>query len=861
MSIESTHTPKSNGLISNEGADHSARVLAEHHKHVTLHPEKRILLIKQLVRWKSMLQNGYQAFRISTETDLTFSRSAEWMLDNYYLVEEAFHEIGEDLPARYFNQLPRLEETDQHGYPRIFALARELVRNATGRLDLAHVTAFVQEYQQITPLIIGELWALPAMLRVSILGLLAETVVGITGAGSPEKLKSNFTLPRSTPPPGSGSIVASCFLSLRLLSTTDWKQFFEQTSRVEQILRRDPSGVYPIMDFDTRNNYRGIVEELARFSKTSEEVVAKAAIELTRKVPHPRGKTAENTERTFHVGYYLVDEGRPKLEKKLGYRPRFSTRFKHSVLAHPTPSYLGSIIFLGLLITAGLLAYAILSGGTWWQLLITGVLGFGLALEVAVNLTHWVITHNIPPRSLPRLDLSKGIPKNCRTMVVIPTLLSDAKELDSLIRELELHYLRNPDPHLKFALLSDYVDAPSKSMPEDEPLLARAKREIGNLNNKYKLIRPFYLFHRERAWNPMEGVWMGWERKRGKLVELNRMILGTGSTSYATRVGELGILHKIRYVITLDADTSLPQNSAARLIATLAHPLNRAEFAADGHTICSGYTILQPRVEIKPTSANRSLFSRIFAGNAGFDLYTLAVSDVYQDLFKEGSYVGKGIYDVAAFEKSLAGKVVENTLLSHDLFEGLQGRAALVTDIVLYEDFPSRYLDYALRLHRWIRGDWQLLPWLFPSVRTDHKRTPNRLSLIDRWKIFDNLRRSLLAPTTLAFFIAAWLVLPGSPLLWTILVLLAPAFTLAVQTLQNVKLKSRQISIKNFFEIVWLPLLRWFFRIVFLPFESTVSLSAIGVTLARLLITHRHLLLWTPTAHMVRFVKRNRLEI
>ena len=860
MSSEPTQEIKSDGQGSNEGSNHPGRLFAEQHTRIVIQPEKRILLIKQLDQWKSMLEDAYQAFKIFSETDLTFSRSAEWMLDNYFLVEEAFYEIEEDLPNRYINQLPKFKETNLDGHPRMFALARELVRSKLGQLDLANVIPFVQDYQQVAPLSIGELWAFPDMLRVSTLELLAETAVRITGVGATSKRRVNLTLSRSTPPPGSETIVANCFLNLRLLSTTDWKQFFEQTSQVEQILRQDPAGVYTVMDFDTRNNYRKVVEDLARYSNTSEEAVADTAIKLAKNIAHPRGKHAKKDERKSHVGYYLVGEGLANLEKKIGYRPQFSNRVKHSFLAHPTLSYLGSILFLGLSITAGLLVYAALSNGTWWQLLITGLLGFGLALEVAVNLVHWIITHNIPPQSLPRLDFSKGIPGDCRTMVVIPTLLSDTKDLESQLQELELHYLRNPDPHLTFAMLFDFMDAPAQHMPGDDSLLTRAKQEIENLNNKYKQVKPFYLFHRERIWNPSERVWMGWERKRGKLAEFNLLVLGSEPTSYTTQIGDLSILHEIRYVITLDADTSLPQNSAARMIATLVHPLNRAEIAADGHTIRAGYTILQPRVEIKPTSTNRSPFSRIFAGNTGFDLYTLAVSDVYQDFFKEGSYVGKGIYDVAAFEKSTGGKVGENTLLSHDLLEGLQGRAALVTDVILYEEYPPRYLDYAQRMHRWIRGDWQLLPWLFPFVHVDRKRTPNRLTLISHWKIFDNLRRSLLPPTILAFFICAWLILPGSPLLWTVLVLLAPAIPLAVQTLQHASLNSGQLSLKSFFGVFRLPILRWFFKLAFLPFESVLNLSAISITLIRLSITRRHLLQWTPSAQIAQFVHNTRLQ-
>ena len=437
-------------------------------------------------------------------------------------------------------------------------------------------------------------------------------------------------------------------------------------------------------------------------------------------------------------------------------------------------------------------------------------------------------------------------------MVVVPTLLESEKELNHLLQELELYYLSNPDPLLTYALLTDFGDAPKEDMPEDEELLGLASIGIEKLNQKYTQATPFYLFHRHRQWNPSEGVWMGWERKRGKLADFNRLLLDLGETPYSTQVGDASILTDIKYVITLDADTSLPQGSANRLIATLAHPLNHAEFAADGQSVVAGYTVLQPRVAIKPTSANRSLFSQIFAGNAGFDLYSFAVSDVYQDLFGEGSYVGKGIYDVAAFERSLAGQVRQNTLLSHDLFEGIYGRAALVTDITLYEEYPSRYLVYARRLRRWIRGDWQLLPWLFPIVHTQSGTALNRLSTINLWKIFDNLRRSLLPPTLLLLLAAGWLFLPGSPWVWTILVFLPSVSPIFVQTFQHGRHNIGRLSLKQILKTSQLPLTRWALSVLFLPYEALLMLGAISTTLIRLLIERKNLLQWTTAANTAR---------
>ena len=850
-----------------------ARELAKTHAvDQSLHQKSDLL--ERLQTWEQALRNANAIFKGVPSKDLPVSRAAEWMLDNFYVVKQTFNQITEGLPSSFLDQLPKLSGTLHEpglprpvlepGLPRIFALAGEWVEYCQSQIELNQTAAFMLEYQQVAPLTIGELWALPIMLRIAILEQLVYATTELTGMESLPRIKSGIAPTQAGSRTGStslsqidsmvaanDSIVANCFTSLRLLSTNDWKDFFEQTSRVEQILREDPAGIYAGMDFDTRNSYRSIIEELSRHSAFTEEQVAQAAITFARSAD---GRTSG---RKGHVGYYLLDTGRPKLEASLHYQPEAAVRFRRALLAHPTLTYLGSISFFSAIFVLGLLAYTKFSGGSLAQVVLAGVLGFGLALEAAISLVNWNVTHRIKPQSLPRMDFSEGIPSGNRCMVVVPALLEKAPEISHLLQEMELRYLSNQDPQLTYALLTDFGDATARNMPEDESLLALARAGIVTLNKKYPQRLPFYLFHRQREWNASEGVWMGWERKRGKLAAFNCLLLGLGETSYTTQVGNAGILNNIKYVITLDADTSLPQGSANRLVATLAHPLNQAEFAEDGCSVVAGYTVLQPRVATKPASANRSRFSQIFSGNAGFDLYSFAVSDVYQDLFGEGSYVGKGIYDVAAFERSLAGQVRENTLLSHDLFEGIYGRAALVTDIVLYEEYPGRYLGYAQRLQRWIRGDWQLLPWLFPFVRTESGTARNRLGVIDIWKVFDNLRRSLLPPTLLALLAAGWLLLPGPPLVWTLLVLLPAALPIASQVIWDALHNFGRLTLKQIFEPARIPLTRWALGIVFLPFEALLMLNAIGTTLIRLLVARKNLLQWTTAANAARSLGLN----
>jgi cyclic beta-1,2-glucan synthetase len=455
----------------------------------------------------------------------------------------------------------------------------------------------------------------------------------------------------------------------------------------------------------------------------------------------------------------------------------------------------------------------------------------------------------------------------------IPAIVKDLREIDELVRHVEVRYQGNADPNVCWALLTDWADAPQPHAPADERLLKRAADGIIRLNATYGCDGrlPFLLLHRQRLWNPREGCWMGWERKRGKLHELNRFILGADDTGLEVVEGDGAQLRGIRFVITLDADTHLPPGAAARLIGALAHPLNAARFDEWGR-VTTGYTVLQPGLETGMESEEPSLFIRIMEADTGLDLYSHAVSDVYQDLFGEGIYAGKGIYEVAAFERSLEDRVPDNALLSHDLFEGVHGRAGLVSDIHLFEDSPADVVSYMRRLHRWIRGDWQLLPWIFPRVPARHGgRVPNRLGFLDRWKIFDNLRRSLLAPSLVALLLTGWFLEIASPWVWTgfaLGVLGVPSFLGAASATRRLIGNRRgrrwhapafRGPIDIFGPPAWASLGRWLLTVVFLPYSALVSLDAIVRTLVRLTITRRHLLEWTSAAHTERVVRRRRL--
>jgi cyclic beta-1,2-glucan synthetase len=714
-------------------------------------------------------------------------------------------------------------------------------------LTIDYIKQVTSTYQETTPLTIGELWALPAMLRIVNLENLTWAIAQLAELPIMPNLFPASKIPEKV---ADETLVANSVINLRVLAAQDWKAYFEAVSRVEHILHQDPTGIYAEMDFDTRNRYRQVIEELASEDGKAEEKVAQTAINMALQAP----QISARRERTQHIGYYLVDDGRRELENAIGFHASWRLQFRRWTQHYALRVYLGSILFLSSVVLVTIAIYLIHNGATLPIWMFSLLLVLLPATAIAVQVVNWIINQTMLPVELPKMDFSEGIPPHYRTVVVIPALVTSIEEVDSLVQQLELHFLRNNDAQLLFALLGDYADASEQHMPLDAILSDHALRCVAELNDKYKHHgrKPFYLLMRERRWNASENIWMGWERKRGKLQEFNQLLLyPQTTTSYTLQDGDLTLLKGVRYVITLDTDTILPKDGAKRLVATLAHPLNHPVFDSKTNRVVKGYAILQPRVDIIATSNNRNLFTSIFAGDTSLDLYTRAVSDVYQDWFGEGIYIGKGIYDVTAFERSLAGRTPENSLLSHDLFEGLHARAALVTDIVLLEDYPTHYLVHLRRLHRWIRGDWQLLPWLFPKVPRAGGFTANYLSALGIWKILDNLRRSLVTPSLLVLLIVGWLILPGSPWFWTLLVLIASGIPFLTSLLNNLLHIQRETNWAVLLQQITTDAQRWLLSLIFLPHEALLNLDALITTL-RHLIERKHLLQWMTAAHTAR---------
>ncbi len=767
--------------------------------------------------------------------------AGEWFFDNYYLLRRVARQVTRELPPGFRGRLPQLAAGPSKGRFRIGVLAELYLADTELQLDTEQLRQFIETYQRTSALTIAELWALPTMLRAAVLqqllGFLAahepprqrglELVLGagpkaavIADAGLTQALSPDVGVERSV-------------RALRILDEIDWKDFFENTNRVDAILRTDPSRIYSQMDFATCDVYRKIVESLAWATRVAEEDVAARAIALA----------AEHVgeARRGSLGCYLVAEGRPELERRIGYRAAGMERVRRFVVRWPTASYFVPFIALTALPVAAVVGYLAAASSTAIGV-VGGLLAIVPASALAVALIHIFFARLLPPAVLPKLDFSKGLPSDARTLIVIPTLLGRSRDVAAMVRQIELHYLSNPDPQLQFALLTDDLDAKVQPSSPDTTLLDILAARIVALNLKHgdQGRGPFHLLHRELRWNANEQCFMGWERKRGKLDELNQWLRGSEQTSFCRYVGDRASISAIRFVITLDSDTELPVGSALRLVGLLAHPLNRAVFDDVTGRVVAGYTIVQPRIDTSPSHVRASLFSKIFAGDIGFDIYTHASSEFYQDVFGAGIYCGKGIYDVDAFMRSVEGRVPENSLVSHDLFEGIHGRTALATDIVLFENYPESYATFAMRMHRWIRGDWQLFPWIFSNVPhatgTKHglkQRTV--LAAIDRWKIIDNLRRSLTGALAVTVLVLGWLVLPGNAVLWTaawVLLLVSPMLP---------SLLGRRMRGKN--------LGRAGLATVFVVYESVVAFDAIGRVVVRRKFTHKNLLQWTSAAH------------
>ena len=748
-----------------------------------------------------------------------------WLLDNYGMLQSQSRELHEALSPKFWRKLASAEKQNPHARqtPRICRLANEIVRESHCRIALSDLAPVIEHYQETAVLSIAELWAIRPVIKLALLDAICELALG-----------------GQLDTPDAAECIPNAIASLRTIDQAKINDFVESISVVDSILRSDPSGTYPEMDFDTRDTYRRAVEEIAERSWHDEPEVARIALGLAR-----NASTGDEDVRKGHVGYYLVGPGYADLRVITGHASTVPEALRDLLLRYPNVFYIGGALLLTLSLLRG--AAAFLAPAPWWILALLFVPLSQAALAILNPLMH----RAVKPRRLPRLDFSKGIPDHCRGFLVVPTLLLSRTGVEELLERMEIHYLANRDKNLLFGLLTDLPDASSEHNEKDE-LAELCAQGIRTLNQRYSGAgqAPFYLFHRPRMWNASEGVWMGYERKRGKLEDFNNYLLGVHD-AFNVKTGDLDAIHDIRYVITLDTDTHLPRDSARELIATMAHPLNQAIFDKHG-IVREGYALLQPRVSVSMESAGRSRMAAIYSGQTGLDPYTKAISDVYQDLHGQATYTGKGVYDLAAFDHATRNRFPENTLLSHDLIEGEHARVGLVTDLEVVDDFPTTYEAYSKRKHRWVRGDWQIAAWLLPRVPNEKwKRVPNPLSILSRWKVLDNLRRSLFEISLVLFFLCGMFA-TGRALrycLAVIAVLVIPAF--AQMFFSLLSFPPRRFLRSFLREAGWnfgQALLEAALTITFLLHQAMLMMDAIVRTLVRRCITKRNLLEWESMA-------------
>lgn len=917
--METDEQPFRSELLSIDLLQSHARQLAKSHRVGTWQGSNHLL--SRLAANEKILHD-YNEQTLLVEKKRRVTPAAEWLLDNFYLIEEQIQTARRHLPRGFSKELPHLTNGSSIHFPRVYDLAKELISHVDGRIDTNHLTAFIAAYQEVTLLKLGELWAIPIMLRLGLIENLRRIAVLLTAdridrdfanrwadqmravmdtepsrliisVGELAKSDPKFThafvtefwqrIQEKTPPiklvrswieerlseegftieqmvqsesqhqAANQVSVGNSITSLRFLDAMDWREFVETLSVVEQTLRTDPADVYSKMDFATRDAYRHTIERIAKDSLTPEWDVAAIAVNLA------RPKTGTSKGRHTHVGYYLVDNGIDELERVVRLKPPLKSWLPRLARQSPLIFYFGGITLLSIGVALMFLPYLVTHYSPIWIFITLCSLVLLCSTQLAIALVNWFVTLFVRPRLLPQLDYSKGIPPEYQTMVVVPTMLSNAQGIGYLLEALEVRYLGNRDKNVYFALLTDFCDSAYEHQPEDNHLLQLVRAGIEELNKKYQQGRlcVFYLFHRPRLWNEPDQIWMGHERKRGKLKDFNALLRGRCRESFSEVSGDLSLLPRIRYVITLDTDTQLPRDTARQLVGTMAHPLNHPVYDSTRGCICEGYGILQPRVAINLPSAGRSRFAKLFSGDPGIDPYTRSVSDVYQDVFQEGSFIGKGIYDVDAFEQAVGNKFPTNRILSHDLLESCYARSALVTNVQLFEEFPASYITDAQRRHRWMRGDWQIAAWLLPHVpAADGQRKANPLSALSRWKIFDNLRRCLVPIALTSLLIFGWTVFPAVGAIWSLLVatvILAPVLISLTADLSNKPSELPwRLHCRNFQPTAANRIGQSFLTLAFLPYDAWISFDAMLRTFARLLFTNRNLLEWQTASETER---------
>ena len=875
------------------------------------------------------IKSIYQDLNEDIQLKRAVPPAAEWLLDNYYIIEEQTQNIRRDLTKKSYYRLPILNKGPLRGYTRVLAIAMEFVSIVDGQIDEGTLRKYLEAYQKHSILFDREIRSIPMMLKIGLLENVRSICESIketqkqwnlademmdkwwsSEVNNEEKIVNTFKGVIANNVEANTSFVEHMFyrfrrsgesyvhilnkinehlvqfsteidtiarkehnaqavsavsigndiMSFKYISSLNWDELFQHLSYVENILSHDPDDVYSSMDVYSKGYYMSQIEKLARIYDVSERHIAQRAVDVAQEVAVANGllNHIENKHlRRSHVGYYLFGEGIQRLEMNQTTKLKLKHKLFRGLNRYQGKLYLMTIATITTVLMVIAIAYVLrqITGYYLFYAILIMMITIIPASEVGISMTNWLAGKMKKPSFFPRLELKEGIPVSLTTMVVVPTMLSNENRVAELLMNIENHYLANKEANLYFALIGSFKDSKMSQAIEDNEILKKTQEGIDALNSRYSNGDNdiFYYYHRQNLFDETDQVWRGWERKRGALMEFNDLILGSKKTSFIHYADNHLPKSEIKYIITLDSDTVLPLGMAKKMIGTMAHPYNIPVVDPYRNVVVEGHGLMQPRISFDMDSSNKSIFSKIYTGQEGMDPYANAISDVYQDLFDEGIYTGKGIYDLNVFRNVLQNVVPENAVLSHDLLEGSYVRAALVSDIELVDAYPTKYNAYMARLHRWIRGDWQLIPWLSQSVYHQESKTiSNPLSHISLWKIADNLRRSLVMPSLIVLMGLALCMLPGNVIFWlggVVLVLILPLLISTVEYLisSGLKLRSskRHIGVFFGFKASFFQLL---LNTVFLAYQFVVVMNAILVTLARVLITKKNMLEWVTSA-------------
>ena len=913
--------------LSSEGLEEHAKAISMQHA-VTSQRYRIVMPISRMNDNYDYILSTYQMLNQNIQKKSPVPQVAEWLLDNFYMIEEQVMVLRKNFTRKGYLRLPVLKSGELKGYARIYAIATELISHSDGQIDDPTLIGYLQAYQTHNTLLNREIGAIPMVMMLAIIEYIRHLCEGIEetfiqwnqanqivdgwienegkDTDGIERLiaKHLNTLDRLNPTfiehlfyrlrhSGRSYVnvlrivdeqlekfgtdtstitqkehnaqsmntvsMGNCITSIQFIATLNGVRLFDSISHIEQILVKDPDGTYPLMDEATRSHYCSQVEELAYALRVSELHIAKEALALAQAADdsYVSNDQAEEERCVRHVGFYLIGKGLPMLIARQKGLKKPLWRYAGLPKRRLGLLYFFSIGMMTFLLSSSAIQYAAMTALSHVIILsiVAGLCVLAPAMEIAVNVVNWVVSKALKPKAFPRLALKDGIPKSLGTIVAVPTILPDIKRTLNIVSNLEGQYLRNREPNLYFAIIGAFKDCADKNDPEDDGIIQAAMNAIATLNQKYADGGHdiFYLFHRARQFNQKNSQWISWERKRGALMEFNAFVSGFGENKFAFASCTKCPFSGIRYMIALDSDTILPMGMAKKMISTMAHPLNKPLIDPEKGIVVEGYGLMQPRIDVSSESSNKTFFARVFAGHEGLDPYTNAVSDVYQDLFDEGIFTGKGIYDLKVFQTVLENAIPDNTILSHDLLEGSYVRTGLVTDLQLIDSYPSHYNSFSARLHRWVRGDWQLLPLLFNKIRArNHVRIKNPLTALSQWKMLDNMRRSLLAPSLMALAVLAFSVLPGNLFFWLIYLLgslAAPFIITLIQTLlaQRFAVGRAKRYIHTMLGLK-AALFRFLITFAMLPYQAFLMGNAIFVTLSRVLVTHRNMLEWIPSA-------------